>query len=172
MPRKPPKFRVYDTQAQFCAGEGIHLAAAKRAKAENCPYVKSGGRFDSRAAAWIREQGWGKNSVIDRRSEIESCGKDFIRSYIALCESVPFLRQNDWECVIVALLNAIDSQMETLVICLNPDLAVDPKEKYVGERLRAEPWPLTGERASAQPRDTRTRQKTAPMRMGQLRFKG
>ena len=76
MPLKPPKFRVYDTQAQFCAGEGIHPALAKRAKAENCPHVKPGGRFDSRAAAWIRKQGWDQVAILDKeRLECERIEK-------------------------------------------------------------------------------------------------
>ena len=66
MPRKPPKFRIYDTLAQFCEGEGVHPAQARRAKAENCPHVKSGGRFDSRAAAWIRKQGWDEVAILTK----------------------------------------------------------------------------------------------------------
>jgi hypothetical protein len=66
MPRKSPKFKVYDTQAQFCAGEGIHQALAKRAKVENCPFIKPGGRFDSRAAAWIRKQGWDEVAILNK----------------------------------------------------------------------------------------------------------
>jgi len=76
MPRKSLKFKVYDTLSSFCAGEGIHPALAKRAKAENCPYVKSGGRFDSRAAAWIRKQGWDEVAIFDKeRLECERIEK-------------------------------------------------------------------------------------------------
>jgi hypothetical protein len=66
MARKPSKFKIYDTMGQFCEGEGVHPAMARRAKAENCPHVKPGGRFDSRAAAWIRKQGWDEVAILNK----------------------------------------------------------------------------------------------------------
>ena len=83
-------------------------------------------------------------AVIDRRRKIETAGKNLARAYMALCDSLPFPRQSDWECVMVALMHTIDPQMESLVINLNPALALDPKEKSIAECIQAEPWPLTG----------------------------
>jgi hypothetical protein len=70
MPRKPPKFKIYDTQAQFCAGENVALALAKRAKQENCPYVLTGGRYDARTKAWIDEQNW-EQEVYKSKEQLE-----------------------------------------------------------------------------------------------------
>ena len=77
MPRKPPKFKIYDTQAQFCAGEGVDVSLAKRAKSENCPYVLSGGRYDARTAQWIEEQEWESSggSLDKERLECERIEK-------------------------------------------------------------------------------------------------
>lgn len=66
MARPKSKFKIYDTMAQFCEGEGIHISLAKRAKDANCPHVKSGGRFDSRAAQWIRDQAWDELNILDK----------------------------------------------------------------------------------------------------------
>lgn len=58
MPRKLPKFKIYDTQAQFCTGEGVDVSLAKKAKQKNCPFVLAGGRYDARTKGWIAEQNW------------------------------------------------------------------------------------------------------------------
>ena len=96
---------------------------------------------------WLKTQRHTKiatKEIINRRDSLDSKVKTLLIAYADLCGALSVPLQSGLECTIAANLRAMDPHMENLAIAINPEMAIDPKDRQIAERLRSEAWPVAG----------------------------